>query len=81
MIFGLVLLFVIIALWSLFIKGFLFKIILFISGWFGMWHYLNTYQEWSHNVINILGLSISFAILLPTILVICAMATTPVIKE
>jgi hypothetical protein len=73
---GLAFIFVVFLLYQLFINGWLFKIILFFAGWFGLHIWISQYIEGGNNVAVSLGsngdIPISWAVLLPTL--ICALA-------
>ena len=74
MIFGLFLLVVIILFWQLFIKGFLFKSILFVFGWFGIYMFLWFKVPESHALA--LGSGYSWAGVVPTAICVLTLLTT-----
>lgn len=74
-IFGIVLLLIIIILWALLVKGLLWKLILAIAGWFAIHIWLSTY-DWSSSGITIFGSIINWAIVIPSLIVLMAMAHT-----
>ena len=74
-VFGIFMLVVIIILWQLLVKGWLWKLLLGIAGWFGIWIFLEMYFPGTKSVaINDIGASWSQVI--PTIVVLMAMAYT-----
>lgn len=77
MIFGLAMLAIIYVLWILLVKGFLWKSILAIGGWFGIWGFLNHSYEWASNSgISAFDIMISWSIIIPTFILLMAMAYT-----
>ena len=75
MAFGLFLLFVIWILWVLLVRGFLFKFILFVFGWIGIYIFLTTNYP-TTNTIAIVGLGLSWATLIPSVICFLALLTT-----
>lgn len=75
-IFGIVLLVMIYIMWKLFIDGWLFKIILFFGGWFGIYIFCRIYVEGATKIGITIGadspVSFTWAAVIPT--VICFMA-------
>ncbi len=61
-------------IYLLLIKGYLFKIILGIFGWFGMYWYLGNIKIFQSYPLN--NDVVSWAFVLPTILVLLSLATT-----
>jgi hypothetical protein len=77
MIFGLILLFAIYLLYLLLIKGFLWKLIIFVGGWVGIYVILKAYiPEASKIAITIAGSQYSWAAVIPTIICILCLAHT-----
>ena len=77
MIFGLFLLFIIFVLWMLFVRGVLFKIILFFAGWFGITYLLSHYVAgMAQPALNSGGYHMSWASLIASIICVMALATT-----
>lgn len=77
MVLGIILLISIFILWKLFVEGWLFKIILAVFGWVGMYWYLSSYIEGAtKTAITASSTEISWAALIPTIVIIFAMFTT-----
>jgi hypothetical protein len=77
MLFGIVLLVAIYFTYVLLIKGLLWKMILGIAGWFGLYIGLQTYIPESHQIcITITEYTFSWAAVIPTIVVLLAMAYT-----
>ena len=75
MAFGLFLLFVIWVLWALLVRGFLFKFILFIFGWVGIYLFRGSSYP-ATNAIAIDSLGLSWAALVPTVICFLALLTT-----
>jgi hypothetical protein len=77
MIFGILLLVILYFIWSLFVKGWLWKLILFFAGWFGIRYLLLTYIVESHKVALIFsGQDMSWAAFIATGVCILALLTT-----
>jgi hypothetical protein len=77
MVFGLVLLAAIAAFYWLFIEGWLWRLILGAAGWFGIWIGLQIYYPASKAICGSFnGYSFSWAAVIPTVIVILAMAYT-----
>ena len=77
MIIGFVLLFVIFVLYQLLIKGLLFKIPLFIGGWFGIYIGLRYYfPSTSETLMTIADMKFSTAAVIPTVICFLALLTT-----
>lgn len=77
MIFGLFLLGIIFLIWLLFIKGFLFKLILFCFGWFGLYAFLWNNLPNSHTTALTLGNNhLSWAFIIPSIICTLTLLTT-----
>ena len=75
--FGLTLLAIIYTLWKLFVDGWLYKIILFFAGWFGLWVAMLVWVDGAKNVAITIGTgpdptTFTWAAVVPT--VICFMA-------
>jgi hypothetical protein len=76
---GLVLLAAIYALYKLFIDGWLFKIILFVAGWFGLYVAIYAFTESGSNTPMTVGHnSISWAFIIPTVICFLALLCTKV---
>lgn len=78
--FGLILLATIYTLYKLFIDGWLFKIILFFAGWFGLYIALRIYVEGATNTAITIGIkdpiSFTWAAVIPTaICFLCLLCT------
>jgi len=68
---------IILAIYLLFVRGYLWKIIVFIFGWAGLHSFLSSNYEFGNTTfMTILGFNISWAIIIPTIILILAAATT-----
>lgn len=77
MVFGIALLIVIYLLWVLLVKGALWKLIIGIAGWFGLYIALRLYiPESMHECFNSQGYSFSWAEVVPTFCLLMAMAYT-----
>ena len=77
MIFGLALLVIIYFLWVLLVQGLLWKIILAIGGWFGIMVGLRIYMpDSAHECVQVSGYHLSWAVVIPTFIVLMAMAYT-----
>ena len=78
---GLIALFIISIFWKLFIDGWLFRIILFAFGWFGLYIWLNYYVEGAKHIAftyhgDGANMSFSWASVIPTaICVMCLLCT------
>jgi hypothetical protein len=76
-VFGICLLVAIYILWVLLVKGALWKIIVGIAGWFGMFIALRLYFPGAvHECLNFSGYSFSWSEVIPTVVVLLAMAYT-----
>jgi hypothetical protein len=76
MIFGALLLTIIYIIWTLLVRGLLWKLILFFAGWEGLYLMLHT-QPWATaTVVVVGGLAVSWAALIPTIVCFMALLTT-----
>jgi len=74
--------FVLLALYLLFIKGILWKLILFAAGWGYLYITLEKYFPASKaTFMNVLGANIPWSVFVPSIIVILAMATTRVKED
>jgi len=77
MVYGIFSLIIIYILYQLFVKGLLFKIIVGFFGWLGMYWAMNQYMSGAHNcLITISNYHFSWAEVVPTVIVLCAMAFT-----
>ena len=81
--FGIILLFVLYVLYKLFIDGWLFKIILFVAGWAGLYIGMLKYIDGSGKTAIIIGenTTVSWAVLVPTIICVLALLCTKVYDE
>lgn len=79
---GFMSLFSIYIIWKLFIDGWLFKIILFIAGWFGLYVGLRAYVEGAGNIAVTFGkenpVSFTWAAVVPTIVCFLCLLCTKV---
>jgi hypothetical protein len=74
---GIILLIALYILWKLFVDGWLFKIILAVFGWLGIYWYLSSYVEGAtKTAITISSTEISWAAVIPSIVIIFAMFTS-----
>ena len=82
-VFGIILLLVLYILYKLFIDGWLFKGVLFFAGWFGIHVLLKTYVEGSDKIAMTIGDSttVSWAVLVPTIICVLALLCHKVYDE
>jgi uncharacterized membrane protein len=82
---GLVVLFFLYIIWKLFVDGWLFKIILFFGGWFGLYMALRMYVQGSMNTALTLGtdhpIALSWAAVIPTIVCFLCLLYTKVSNE
>lgn len=76
MVFGLLMLVALYIFYVLLIKGWLWKIILGAAGWYGMYWYLSSIPAARACPLVFSGHSYSWAAILPTLVIIFAMATT-----
>lgn len=77
MILALVALFVISIVWIFLIKGLLWKLILAIGAWFGIRYFLNENFTWaSKSGVIIFDNLITWGVIIPSLLIILAMANT-----
>ena len=77
MMFLLILLALIFFVWKLFVDGWLFRLILFGAGWFGLYFGLHFFTIWGNQCPMMLGDSnVSWAILVPTIVCFLSLLTT-----
>lgn len=76
MVFGICLLVALYLLWVLLVKGALWKLILGIFGWLGMYWFLHAYPILQHYPINIYGNTFSWAAIIPSVVVLLAMMHT-----
>lgn len=83
--FGMILLLAIYVTWKLFVDGWLFKIILFFAGWFGLYVFFRFYVEGGYKVALTLGtedpVSLSWAAVIPSIVCFLALLCTKVSDE
>lgn len=65
-------------LWKLFVDGWLFKIILFIFGWVGLYACLRVYVVETHSIAFTFGggTTVSWAAVIPSIICILALVCT-----
>lgn len=79
MILAILALIAIFIIWKLFIDGWLFKLILFIFGWWGLFFYLENYIEGADQTALIFsGYSCSWSALIPTIICVLALLCTSI---
>lgn len=77
MVFGIAMLVAIYILWQLLIKGLLWKTILAIGGWISIYVFLEKSYDWAaHSGIIISNNLISWSIIIPSFIVLMAMAYT-----
>jgi hypothetical protein len=78
MIFGLFLLGVIVAIYLLFVRGWLFKLMFFFCGWFGMYVALSVWIPDSRHVAFTTsgGIGFTWAFVIPTIMAVLVLLTT-----
>lgn len=78
MTFGLFFLAIIMAIYLLFIRGWLFKLLFFIAGWFGMyimlWMFIPDSRHAAFTTSN--GTGYTWAFVLPTVAALLALLTT-----
>lgn len=75
--FGILLLIIIYILYLLLVKGMLWKLIIAIFGWFGMYVFLQTYVFNSKSIcLTFVGHNFSWSEIIPTIIVILAISYT-----
>lgn len=74
---GIVLLITLFVIWKLFVDGWLFKIILFCAGWFGLYALLQGVDGAKHTALTLgATTTVSWAALIPTIVCLMALWTT-----
>jgi hypothetical protein len=76
MVFGVCLLIAIYLLWVLLIKGALWKLTLGVFGWLGMYWFLSSVPMLHHCPLTFSGQSFSWASIIPTVVVLLALAHT-----
>ena len=76
MIFGIVLLFVIWITWMLLVKGYLWKSILLIAGWFGLRLLLPAYLPWTGATTLIFSHPVTIAACIASVVCFLALLTT-----
>lgn len=76
MIFGIALLIVIWIIWLLLVRGYLWKGILFITGWFGIRLLLPAYVPWAAGTTLIFSHTVSMAAVVATVVCFLALLTT-----
>jgi len=74
MIFGLFLLASILVIWLLFVKGFLFKLIIFCFGWLGLYAFL--WSQFPDSHVHAFNSGYSWAGVIPTVICVLALLTT-----
>jgi hypothetical protein len=75
--FGIILLIIIYLVWVLLIKGLLWKIIIGVFGWFGIYVFLTNYISASTNeCLLISNYSVSWAMIIPTLVLLLAASYT-----
>lgn len=75
---GIVLLLIIGLIWALFVEGWLWKIILFFAGWFGIFVGLSIYVPESKATVMIFDCPVSWAAVVATGICLMALLTTKV---
>lgn len=76
MVFGIFLLTIIYIIWTLFVRGLLWKLILFFAGWAGLHAMLQT-QPWAQATVGVVGgVAFSWAAVIPTVICFMALLTT-----
>lgn len=82
MVFGILLLIAIYILWKMFVDGWLFKIILFFAGWFGLYVALYVYVDGARNTAITLGSGahLSWAFVVPCFICFLCLLCTKVSK-
>lgn len=80
---GLMLLLFIYLLWKMFVDGWLFKIILFFAGWFGLYVALHVYTDMGKSIAFTLssGTTISWAAVVPTVICLLCLLCTRVSND
>lgn len=74
-VFGVFMLAMLYAIYVLLIKGVLWDLILFFGGWFGIYVALRVYVDGAtHTAVTISNYQFSWAVVVPTIICVCAMA-------
>jgi len=69
LVFGFIMLLFIYVVFKLFVEGFLFKLILFVGGWFGIYIALLKYVDGADKVaVVIAGTAFSWAVVVPTVI-------------
>lgn len=77
LIFGVALLAVLFVLYQLLVKGWLWKLILFVFGWFGLYIVLRIYVDGAmQTAVTISGHDFSWAVVVPTVICIACLACT-----
>lgn len=77
LLFATALLVVLFIMYQLLVKGWLWKLILFVFGWFGLYIGLRIYVDGAmHTAVTINGYGFSWAAVVPTLVCICALACT-----
>jgi len=66
---------ILLAIYLLLVKGLLFKLIIGVFGWFGLNYYLNTTNFGKQVFMNVLGYDLSWAVIIPSILILLSMQT------
>lgn len=83
--FGLMMLAIIFLLWKLFVDGWLWRIILFFAGWFGIYVGCYCYIDGASNTAITIGtdnpITLSWAFVVPSIICFLALLTTKVKDE
>lgn len=79
---GIIVIFIIYMLWKLFMEGWLFKIILFFAGWFGMYVACSTYIDGANQMAITIGtndpITFSWATVIPTVICFVGLLTVRV---
>lgn len=79
---GIILLFSVYISWQLFVKGILFRIILFFAGWFGIYYLLQSVDGCSNPAFTFgTNTTVSWAAAIPTAICVLALLTTRTSNE
>lgn len=73
---GFVLLAALYAVYKLFVEGYLFKIILFVFGWFGLYIFISAMEGGMNTPMTVGSNSISWAFIVPTVICFLALLCT-----
>jgi len=75
---GIISLIILYFLYIMFIEGWLFKLILLIGGWFGIYIFLLSYVKGSNHIVFTIsnGYSMSWAAVIPTVICLLCLLST-----